>query len=172
MFVDSGRVSLQPGTHASNITRCYQWTSGTICFCPSLYMLTLYLACGQGVLVRRVVMLLVGTVFSGKAARWKSSISLLRFFKPCVSENTMKDVWKAVVWSLRALHEGRWPEFDHLGNRYAPTSAEGHNAGQYLAGGYRAVVWMIKGDLKFFQTISICAMSTLCDHAIGAHAIV
>ena len=27
-------------------------------------------------------------------------------FKPCVGENTMDEVWRAICWSLRALYEG------------------------------------------------------------------
>ena len=71
-------------------------------------------------------------------------------FKQSVTEGTMDEIWRVVVWSLEALYEGKWPATDHRGVPYPANSAEGLIAGQDLAGGYRGLLWMIKGDLKFF----------------------
>ena len=47
--------------------------------------------------------------------------------------------------------EGKWPDKDHKGTRYARSSAEGQLAGSNLAGGFFTALWNVKGDLKFFH---------------------
>ncbi len=66
------------------------------------------------------------------------------------SERTMNDAWKITTWSLGALYAGKFPTHDHNGIRYPAHTAEGTLAGQDLADGMCCVVWILKGDLKYF----------------------
>ena len=43
----------------------------------------------------------------GKGSTMEVKHLITSVFKPCVSENTKVDVWRAIVWSLRAQDEGR-----------------------------------------------------------------
>ena len=64
---------------------------------------------------------------------------------------TMQEAWAVLSWSLQALYEGKWPSTDHRGIEYTPTSLEGLLAGKHLAEGFFAVMWLLKGDLKYFH---------------------
>lgn len=54
------------------------------------------------------------------------------------------------MWSLRALYDGVHPATDAKGAPWPPLSQEAARAGKPLAGGYRGVVWLLKGDLEYF----------------------
>ena len=43
------------------------------------------------------------------------------------------------------LSTGQWPHADAWGVPFRPGSAEGKRAGKDLAGGFKAVVWVLKG---------------------------
>ena len=53
-----------------------------------------------------------------------------------------------VAWSLKDLLERRWPERDHIGEKFKPGTLAARRAGQHLAGGLCAVVWSLKQDLE------------------------
>jgi hypothetical protein len=65
-------------------------------------------------------------------------------------KNTMSGFWKALTWSFFWLWRGVFPDRDASGNVYARRSEEGRKAGTPLAGGYYAVLWVIRGDLDWF----------------------
>ena len=68
--------------------------------------------------------------------------------------DTMKQVWKALVWSLEALYEGKFPSSDHNGQPFSANQARGQLAGQPLdsknAKLSRAVVFAFTGDGETF----------------------
>ena len=67
--------------------------------------------------------------------------------------NTMDQVWRVIVWSLKALHNGKWPSHDHNGVRYKAGSADAQMAGKPLAEGFFGVLWLLKGDLDYFAKV-------------------
>lgn len=62
-----------------------------------------------------------------------------------------KVFWLRLLWSLRCLEDGTWPGTDHLGRPWPDGSAEQDKAGTYLAGGYSAFIWVLRGDLEFMS---------------------
>ena len=71
-------------------------------------------------------------------------------FVHLLTQETMQKMWHIVCWSFRCLASGRWPSHDAYGRAYPPGSPEGKRAGRYFAGGYRAVLFVIRGDLDYF----------------------
>ena len=69
--------------------------------------------------------------------------------------DTMKQVWKALAWSLEALYERKFPSSDHNGQPFSVNQARGQLAGQLLnsknAKLSRAVVFAFTGDGEWFQ---------------------
>ena len=61
---------------------------------------------------------------------------------------TYREIFRVVVWSLKALASGYWPQFDHEGNRWPERSwrAQKAAAGERLADEYRALFWEVGGD--------------------------
>lgn len=55
-------------------------------------------------------------------------------------------------WSFEAMAAGRFPMRDWRGQPWPEGSLNSRRAGSYLAGGYRAVLIQISGDLDFFST--------------------
>ena len=53
--------------------------------------------------------------------------------------------WKHLVWSFRALYEGKWPSHNADGDLLNDP-----RAGTWLADGYCGTLWAIKGDLEWF----------------------
>ena len=76
---------------------------------------------------------------------------IVSVFKQSATKKTLPAIWEVLCWSFMALFLGVWPSTDHKGVAYSPTSAQGRLAGTPLAGGLRAVLWLIKGDLLFFS---------------------
>ena len=80
-----------------------------------------------------------------------STFMIFFFFSALIVKMEGQDAFRAFMkilsWSLEALFTGRWPDRNVHGRPYDPNSAEGKRAGSWLADGYRAVVWSIKGDL-------------------------
>ena len=54
-------------------------------------------------------------------------------FDECCGPSTKDEFCTILSWSLEALQKGRWPESNHLGQKYDPGSAEGKLAGTFLA---------------------------------------
>ena len=74
---------------------------------------------------------LIFGIFAHLVSSWRQRFTMLRF-------------WKLLVWSFTALYEGVWPTVDMDG--VAINSTE---AGKPLAGGYRAILFLLKGDLEY-----------------------
>jgi len=65
--------------------------------------------------------------------------------------STMDRVWKIIHWSLFFTFLGVWPTCDWQGNEWTDEHpAERALAGTWLADGFFAVVWLLKGDLDYF----------------------
>eukprot|EP00959_Pyramimonas_sp_CCMP1952_P468970 9494149-Pyramimonas_sp.AAC.1 len=58
---------------------------------------------------------------------------------------TMNTFWKIMRWSLTALFTGRWPTTD-----WDNKPINNSKAGTWLAGGYKGMLFCIKGDLEYF----------------------
>ena len=65
---------------------------------------------------------------------------------------TMKEIWDIVIWSLEALFAGEWPSQDHRTQPWT-SPADIALAGKNLAGDFRGVVWILKGDLYYFSKV-------------------
>lgn len=63
--------------------------------------------------------------------------------------DTDAEAGDVLLWSYKALQNGKWPAEDHRGRKYAADSAEGMLAGQDLADGYCGVLYIEKSDLDF-----------------------
>lgn len=59
------------------------------------------------------------------------------------------EIWKEIRHSLKALHNGRFPEKDANGNEFPNKSFQKMQAGKLLAGGWTAVFIMMRGDLDY-----------------------
>lgn len=58
--------------------------------------------------------------------------------------------YEELFWSLNALWEGRWPATNRRGDALT-------GGGEFLAGGYYGIVWLVKGDLEWYQNdLKIC----------------
>lgn len=80
------------------------------------------------------------------------------------TEDEMGDV---VYWSLRALYKGKWPTHDHKGKAYPVGSAEAIIGDTDLAGGYFALIWLIKSDLDYvgnYLHLRHYGSNEPCDH--------
>ena len=66
--------------------------------------------------------------------------------------STDEALWRRMLWSFRALAAGFWPTHDDMGVAYSPTHYPDayRRAGTPLAGGYYAVLWLLRGDLDYF----------------------
>ena len=71
-------------------------------------------------------------------------------FVHLMTKASMRIGWSVLTWSFAALATGKWPERDHLGNLYPPGSLQQKRANTWFAGGFRAVVWCIAGDLDYY----------------------
>ena len=66
--------------------------------------------------------------------------------------DTMHHVWNVLVWSLTALHAGTFPEVNHLGHAFAPSSRRGQAAGTSLTlTGLKGFLLSLTGDGEWFQ---------------------
>ncbi len=65
------------------------------------------------------------------------------------------NIWNAftnkLAWSFYWLFVGKWPTRDENGNQYDPESVLGQKGGTPLAGGFYAVLWLLKGDLEYMS---------------------
>ena len=62
----------------------------------------------------------------------------------------MAVVWKVLIWSLKWLWLGLWPDEDPWGMKYLdPDSLEFKRKLTPLADGHFGVLWGMKGDLDF-----------------------
>ena len=60
-----------------------------------------------------------------------------------------KRAFRRLAWSLTALFHGVFPELDDLGKPWPAGSLDEARAGSALADGYRAVLYVLKGDLDY-----------------------
>lgn len=64
---------------------------------------------------------------------------------------TMGTFWSVLKWSFECLLHGTWPSKDWRGIQYPPKSKEALRAGTPLAGGYRAYLVHLLGDLDYLH---------------------
>ena len=74
-------------------------------------------------------------------------------FDECCGPSTTDEFFYILSWSLEALQKGRWPESNHLGQKYDPSSTERKLAGTFLANGYCGILWSLVGDLEYFNKV-------------------
>lgn len=67
--------------------------------------------------------------------------------------DTEHQVWRFIQWDLNALWSGLHPATDMHGNQWPQGSQDAAHAGQPLADGYCALVWILKGDLEYFANV-------------------
>ena len=67
--------------------------------------------------------------------------------------DTMKEAWRIMLWSLWFLYLGIWPTVDPWGEDFPVGSSDAALAGTWLANGLFGVVWCIKGDLDFIAKV-------------------
>ena len=70
---------------------------------------------------------------------------------------TEKQIWRVVVWSLKALQLGRHPTHDWDNNKFVHGQTFAKQAGHMLADGYFAPVWVIAADLDYMFKKYGCA---------------
>ena len=83
------------------------------------------------------------TIFSwssllGKGTTLATNFMIYSIFASVFPKASKHAFWKRLLASFLALFEGVWPE-------------DSPKAGEPLAGGYRACLWMLKGDLKYWS---------------------
>lgn len=59
---------------------------------------------------------------------------------------TMDTFWRIMCWSFTWLFKGQWPTHGWDG-----TPIRSHRAGTWLADGHRGLLFMLKGDIEYFQ---------------------
>ena len=65
--------------------------------------------------------------------------------------HTQRRVWRKMCWSLTALWHGVHPAEDEYGRAWPAGSRQRARQGSPLCGGYRGVVWALRGDLEYFS---------------------
>ena len=70
---------------------------------------------------------------------WKNKLTAAGFDK----------FWKNLAWCLESLASGTWPSCDMWGNAYEPGSEAWIRSKRPLAGGMRAKIVSLTGDLEF-----------------------
>jgi hypothetical protein len=55
-----------------------------------------------------------------------------------------------IAWSFEAVFHGVHPARDSSGNEWTAGSVERNLAGKPLAGGWRGVLWILRGNLEYF----------------------
>ena len=66
---------------------------------------------------------------------------------------TWHKAWRVLSWSLQALATGLWPERDWEGKVFEDKDSPDHiNKGKALAGGFSAVVFILRSDLEFLNS--------------------
>ena len=73
-----------------------------------------------------------------------------------LGHKTMAAFWQVLNWSLGALYQGKYPTHDPWGQAYSAHSSEGQLAGKYLAGGFRGVLWVLKGSWECDSRMHLC----------------
>ena len=63
--------------------------------------------------------------------------------------DTMGKVWNVILWCLRILESGVFPNVDWAERPYLPGTWEHSQAGLPFAGGYWFPLWLIKGDMEW-----------------------
>ena len=63
---------------------------------------------------------------------------------------TKIELWKPLVHSFRACYYGKWPLLDTKGQQYSNVDSVDYNMmDEFVAGGYKLVPWVLKGDMVF-----------------------
>lgn len=82
------------------------------------------------------------------------TILIYAVFTALMRSDTMDNAWRLICWSFKALATGLWPEEDAFGRKFtefAPDSIDAMRAGSKLADGFRAVIFVVRGDLDYYS---------------------
>ena len=90
------------------------------------------------------------------------TILIFAAFSQLLTKSSMTAVWTIIAWSLSVLADGVWPLRSAFGNEWPVGSVDFERAGKALAGGFRAVLFVIMGDHDYY---SVCL--GLQHHASG-----
>ena len=71
-------------------------------------------------------------------------------FGDAVADDTYQEIWRVLCWSIHWLGQGVWPPVDMFGERWPAGSADRARGGKALAGGFRACLYALKGDLDYY----------------------
>ena len=98
------------------------------------------------------------TIFSfnsmlGKGLTKDMQLHIWSCFDECCGPTTFDEFFTVLSWSFAALQKGKWPESNHLGQKYPADSNEGKLAGTFLADGFCAIVWSLVGDLEYMNSV-------------------
>ena len=64
---------------------------------------------------------------------------------------TWPQVWRVLTWSLQCLASGLWPMTDWQGKPFQEGTMDFEKKGSALAGGFAAVVFLLRSDLEFLS---------------------
>ena len=64
---------------------------------------------------------------------------------------TWPQVWRVLCWSLQCLSTGVWPMVDWEGKAFEEDTIDFQKKGQPLAGGYAAIVFVLRADLEYLS---------------------
>jgi len=69
------------------------------------------------------------------------------------AKDTETKVWEFILWDMDVLWSGVHPDKDWQGNSWDKDSEEHKLAGTQLANGFKAMPWILKGDLEYFANV-------------------
>ena len=76
---------------------------------------------------------------------------MFAIFVQIATEDSMREIWQIITWSLFWLYRGKWPQVKWDGAPWTPADgADYHLAGTPLADGLFFLLDSIKGDLDYF----------------------
>ena len=76
--------------------------------------------------------------------------------KGTYGRETLDEIWRTVIWSLNALHEGVWPRKD-VNDKPITSGPFYAKAGHFLADGYHCTWWVLQVDLDYMMKGFIAA---------------
>lgn len=94
----------------------------------------------------------IQSIFNATGSSLLSKLLICMAFADNMDDESEREIWRILLWSFHWAYMGVWPPVDWNFKPWPPGSAEGQ-LGQSktpLAGGWRLVLYNIKGDLDFF----------------------
>ena len=98
----------------------------------------------------------MSSLFCTAGSSLESQMTLWMAFLMNITEMSEVEIWRILLWSFHWLYRGIWPLVDHNRQPWPKGSAEATVAGTPLAGGLKAVLFIIKADLEFLANHLNC----------------